>query len=286
MDVIQSSASGFPALVEAVHSGNVSEHDLNDAVARVPLAKFRAGLFENSYVDEDRAASEVGNPKRAALVRQVADEAIVLLKNDGNMLPLSPARIKTLAVIGPNANKVRTGSYAGVPTSYVTVLQGIRQRVGPQTKVVYAEGCRISEPDAAPNSNGYLPYHAPTEAAERELINEAILTAQSADVVVLALGGNEAVSRESTGKSIVGDSDTIELPGRQNELVRKIANLGKPMVAVLLNGKAYAIEDLASSVPAILEGWYLGQETGNAVANVLFGDVNPSGHLPVTIDEM
>jgi beta-glucosidase len=113
-------------------------------------------------------------------------------------------------------------------------------------------------------------------------------TARSADIIVLALGGNEAVSRESIGnigmpKPSYGDSDTLELPGRQNELVHEIAKLGKPMVAVLLNGKAYAIEQLASEVPAILEGWYLGQETGNAIAGVMFGDVNPSGHLPVTI---
>jgi beta-glucosidase len=105
---------------------------------------------------------------------------------------------------------------------------------------------------------------------------------------VLALGGNEVVSRESIGniglgKPSYGDSDSLELPGRQNELVHEIAKLGKPMVAVLLNGKAYSIEPLTAEVPAIVEGWYLGQETGNAIADVLFGDVNPSGHLPVTI---
>jgi len=102
-------------------------------------------------------------------------------------------------------------------------------------------------------------------------------------VVVLALGGNEAISREATGDPVFGDSDTLELPGRQNELVAKIAALGKPMVAVLLNGKAYSIGQITEMVPAIIEGWYLGQETGNAVADVLFGDVNPSGHLPVSI---
>jgi len=131
-------------------------------------------------------------------------------------------------------------------------------------------------------------YKAPTAEGDQKLLNEAIETATTADVVVLALGGNEIVSRESLGMAgpgmtMLGDSDTLELPGRQNDLIREIAKLGKPVVAVLLNGKAYAIENLASSVPGIVEGWYLGQETGNAIAGVLFGDVNPSGHLSVTI---
>ncbi len=151
------------------------------------------------------------------------------------------------------------------------------------TKVVYAESCRISEPDSAPNSNGYLPYQATDEATDGRLMTEAVETAKSADVIVIVLGGNEAVSRESTGDPLFGDSDTLELPGRQNELVQRISTLGKPMIAVLLNGKAYSIEQLTTKIPAIIEGWYLGQETGNAIAGVLFGDVNPSGHLPVTI---
>jgi beta-glucosidase len=116
-----------------------------------------------------------------------------------------------------------------------------------------------------------------------KLMDEAVATAKSADVIVMVLGGNEAVSRESTGDPLFGDSDTLELPGRQNELVQRISKLGKPIVAVLLNGKAYSIDQLTRSVPAVVEGWYLGQETGNAIADVLFGDVNPSGHLPVTI---
>jgi beta-glucosidase len=283
VDMELPSPSAFPSLVSAVQAGKISEQNVNDAVARVLAAKFRAGLFEHPYVDEDRAAREVGNKERAGLARRVADESIVLLKNEGNLLPLDASKIKTLAVIGPNANKVRTGGYAGLPPYFVTILDGIRNRAGARMKVTYAEGCRISEPDSAPNSNGYLPYKAPDEAADRKLMDRAEEAAKSADVVVFALGGNEAVSRESTDKSLVGDSDTLELPGRQNELVERIAKLGKPMVAVLLNGRPYSIEQLSKQVSAILEGWYLGQETGNAIAGVLFGDVNPSGHLPVSI---
>jgi beta-glucosidase-like glycosyl hydrolase len=281
--------SGYTGLAAAVKAGKVTAKDLDAAVARVLTIKFRAGLFDHPLTDPDKAAEVVGNRKHGELARKVADEAIILLQNKGNVLPLDAAKIKTLAVIGPNANKKRQGTYSGIPPYFVTVLDGIRQRVGSSAKVVYAEGCRISEPDAAPNFNIFMPYQAPKEEADRKLIKEAVDVASSADVVVLVLGGNEVVSRESIGQMIpgsppaYGDSDTLELPGRQNELVREVAKLGKPMVAVLLNGKAYSIEQLAAQVPGILEGWYLGQETGNAVADVLFGDVNPSGHLPVTI---
>jgi beta-glucosidase len=281
-------ASGFPALIKAVQAGELSEADLDEAVARVLSAKFRAGLFEHPYVDEDRAMKEVGNKEHIKMAREVADEAIVLLKNKNNVLPLDPGKIKTLAVIGPNGTKERLGGYSGLPPYYVSIVEGLQRRVGPNTKVVFAEGCKISEPDAAPNLNSFSPYETPKNEADQKLMEEAIETARSADVIVLALGGNESVSRESIGdigmgKPMLGDSDTLELPGRQNGLVHEIAKLGKPTVAVLLNGKAYAIEQLASEVSAILEGWYLGQENGNAVADVIFGDVNPSGHLPVTI---
>jgi beta-glucosidase len=283
VDMELPSRIGFPAIVDAVKTGVIPETDLDEAVGRVLSAKFRAGLFEHPYVDEDRAAEEVGNKEHAQLARQVADESIVLLQNKGDALPLDPAKITTLAVIGPNGKKERLGGYSAIPTYYVSLVDGIHKRVGPGTKVVYAEGCRISEPDTAPNLNMLAAYKAPSPETDQKLMMEALETAKSADVIVFALGGNEVVSRESMGAPTFGDSDTLELPGLQNELVRQIAKLGKPMIAVLLNGKAYAIGDLARQVPAIVEGWYPGQETGNAIAGVLFGDVNPSGRLPVTI---
>jgi len=289
VDMELPSPSGYTDLAAAVRAGKVSAQDLDAAVGRVLTAKFRAGLFEHPYADPERAAEVVGSKQHGEFARKVADEAIVLLKNKDNALPLDPAKIKTLAVIGPNASKRRLGTYSSTPPYYVTALDGIRNRVGNGVKVVYAEGCRISEPDSAPNLNAIFAYKAPSEETDRKLIKEAVDTANSADAVVLVLGGNETVSRESIGDMgpkmapSYGDSDTLELPGRQNELVGEIVKLGKPVVAVLLNGRAYSIEKLTQQVPAIVEGWYLGQETGNAVADVLFGDVNPSGHLPVTI---
>ncbi len=280
--------SGYADLAASVKTGKVSMKDLDEAVARVLTTKFRLGLFEHPLLDPDKAAAIVGSKDHIQLARKVADEAIVLLQNKNSALPLDAAKIKTLAVIGPNGNKRRLGTYSSTPPYYVTVLDGIRQRVGAGTKVVYAEGCRISEPDASPSFNAILPYQAPKEEADQRLMKEALDVAGSADVIVLALGGNETVSRESIGQMMpgsapsYGDSDSLELPGRQNELVSELARLGKPMIAVLLNGKTYSIGKLAEQTSGILEGWYLGQETGNAIAGVLFGDVNPSGHLPVS----
>ncbi len=179
------------------------------------------------------------------------------------------------------------GTYSARPSYFATVLDGIRTRVGDAVVVTHAEGVRISEPDE-PSGNTIAAYQAPSPETDAELIEEAVATARGADTVVLVLGGNEALSREAFGSlmgpdPVYGDTDDLELPGRQNELVRQITELGKPTVAVLLNGRPYSIQQLSESVPAILEGWYLGQETGNAIAGILFGDVNPSGRLPVTI---
>ena len=288
LDLETPNGAGFPALVQAVRDGKVSRDDLDAAVSRVLTLKFRAGLFEHPYADVRKTAAVLGDKTHAALARKAADEAIVLLKNQDKLLPLDPARIKSLAVIGPNADKERLGGYSGTPAYYVTVLDGIRQRLGAKVDVSYAEGVRISEPDKDPAMNKMLPYKAPSAEKDAALIAQAVETARKADVVVLVLGGNETVTREAFalgvgGKPSLGDTDDLELPGRQNELVREVMKLGKPTVAVLLNGRPLSAVELSSSVPAILEGWYLGQETGHAVADVLFGDVNPSGRLAVTI---
>ena len=280
---------GFPALAPAVRAGTLPVADLDAAVTRMLRIKFQAGLFEHPYSDEASVAAVVGTPQHAALSRKVADESILLLKNDRNLLPLNPATMGTLAVIGPNADKQRIGGYSGAANHFATVLEGVRSRAGSATRVVYAEGCRLTEPDLSPQLNQIAPYQAPSAAHDAELIAAAVAVAKSADTILLVLGGNEVLSRESFGDSngglppSLGDSDSLDLPGRQLELVRQIAALGKPTIAVLINCKAYSIGELSARVPAVVEAWYPGQETGNAVAGILFGDVNPSGHLPVTI---
>ncbi|HEX7953698.1 MAG TPA: glycoside hydrolase family 3 N-terminal domain-containing protein [Burkholderiales bacterium] len=282
-------ATSYPGLIDAVREGRVPQSYINDAVRRVLTLKFRLGLFERPLIDPMKAAAVIGARTNIPLARRVADESMVLLKNDGGLLPLNLAKIRSIAVIGPNADKVRLGTYSGLPPYFITVRQGIEKRVSTGTVVRYAEGVRISEPDQSALLNTILPYQAPSAEKDAELIAQAVEVARKADVVVLALGGNEAVSRESFGQEFgagakhLGDSDTLDLPGRQGDLIRAVQALGKPTVAVLLNGRPYAIEELSKSVPAIIEGWYLGQETGNAVAGAIFGDVNPSGKLPVTI---
>ncbi len=288
LDVETPNGVGFPGLVDAVRAGKVSKQDLDLAVARVLALKFRAGLFEHPLADTDQTAAITAADANTPLARQAAAEAIVLLKNDGKLLPLDPAKIQSLAVIGPNADKVRLGGYSGSPPYFVTALDGIRKRLGAGVAVSYTEGVRISEPDTDPASNKLAPYAAPSAEKDAALIAEAVETAKKADVVVLVLGGNETVTREAFAgfagsKPSLGDTDELELPGRQNALVREIMKLGKPTIAVLLNGRPYSIVELSGSVPAILEGWYLGQESGNAIAGALFGDLNPSGKLPVTI---
>ncbi len=280
----------YPTLVESVRAGRVPQSEVDGSVARVLRMKFLAGIFDQPYEDPENAARVVGSEAHGQLARQAADEAIVLLKNEGNLLPLNPVGIRTLAVIGPNADKKRLGTYSGEPPYFVTVLDGIRKRLGDKVQVVYAEGCRITDPDNNdPVRNFMQPESRPDPAGEEKRIAEALVVAQKADTVVLVLGGNEVVSRESIGRmipgvpAILGDTDTLQLPGFQDELAAKILKLGKPVAVVLLNGRPYSIERLAATVPAIVEGWYLGQETGSAVAGVLFGDVNPAGRLPVTI---
>ncbi len=172
------------------------------------------------------------------------------------------------------------GGYSDDPGYFVTVLDGIRERVGARVKVLHAEGCRITEPGGSWYKDEVkLP--DPEEDARR--VAQAVETARNADAVVLVLGGNEEVSREAWSATHLGDMDTLDLVGRQNELAQKISALGKPVVVVLLGGRPYSIPWIAGNIPAILNGWYLGQETGHAVAQVLFGDYNPAGRLPVTI---
>ena len=270
----------YGRLAELVRAGRISMETLDRAVARILRAKFLAGLFDDPYTDPDLAEKVTNSPAHRELARRAAREAIVLLKNEGGVLPLDASKLKTLAVIGPNADKVLLGGYSDDPGYFVTVLDGIRAKLGQRVKVVHSEGCRITEPGGSWYKDEV---RLPDPAEDAKRVAQAVETARGADAVVLVLGGNEEVSREAWSPAHLGDMDTLELPGRQNELAQKIVALGKPVAVVLLNGRPYSISWIAEHVPAIVEGWYLGQETGHAVADVLFGDYNPAGRLPVTI---
>jgi beta-glucosidase len=266
-------------LTELVQDGTFAESELDALVAPMLRWKFEMGLFDDPYVDPENAERTVGSDANRALALQAARETITLLKNDGPVLPLSLDRVKTVAVIGPNAHRSLLGGYSGRPKHDVTVFEGIRMRVAERANVVYSEGCKITKPGAWSDDDVF-----PSDADEdRRQIAEAVEVAKRADIIVLAIGGNEQTSREAWNRRHMGDRTSLELIGRQNELVDAIAALGKPMVALLFNGRPLAISHLAERAQAIVECWYLGQETGTAVAEVLFGDTTPGGKLPITI---
>jgi beta-glucosidase len=266
-------------LVELVKKGVLKEPQLDDLVAPMLFWKFEMGLFDDPYVDPEDADRVVGCEEHSSLALTAAHEAITLLKNQNNIAPLDLNSIKTIAVIGPNADRVLLGGYSGVPKQNVTVLEGIKEKVGKNAKVLYSEGCKItiggswSQDEVVPSD--------PVE--DRKQIAEAVRVAKKADVIVLAIGGNEQTSREAWMLNHMGDRTSLDLIGRQEELVKAMVALGKPVIVFLFNGRPLSINYVAENVPVIYECWYLGQENGHAVADVLFGDYNPGGKLPISV---
>ena len=267
----------LPALVR---SGQVPEALINESAARVLRAKFELGLFDHPYVDPKRAETVSNTPANQQLALQVAHEAITLLKNQNNLLPLDVSKTKRIAVIGPNASDVHLGGYSGDPGRGVSVLQGIKDKVGSKAEVVYAEGCRITESKPDWNADKVVPADPDLD---KKRIAEAVAVIQKADVGVVVVGENEQTVREAWAENHLGDRDDLNLLGRQDELVKQLLATGKPVVVVLLHGRPNSINFIAGNAPAILDGWYLGQEGGTALADVLFGDYNPAGRLPITV---
>ena len=269
----------FPNLLQLAKDGQVSEATINQAVARNLRAKFLLGLFENPYVDVERAARVTNSSEHRALAAEAARRSITLLKNANNLLPLNRNSLKSIAVIGPNAAQVHLGGYSDNPGRGVSVLQGIKDKLGNSVKVVYAEGCKITK-----EGGDWFADTAQLNdpADDQRLIAEAVAVAKTADVALLVLGGNEDTNKEGWADNHLGDRDSLELVGRQNDLVKAILETGKPTVVLLINSGPLSVNYIAENVPAILEGFYLGQETGVGVADVLFGDYNPSGKLTIS----
>lgn len=269
----------YTNLVALVDEGTLEESTLDELVSPLLAHKFRMGLFENPYVDADEAERIVGCRAHRDLALEAALKVITLLKNDGDVAPLNPAKLKKIAVIGPNADRELLGGYSGKPKHRSTVLEGIRERVGAGVEVVYHEGCKITiggswwQDEVTPND----------PVADRRTIAEAARLAADADVVVLAVGGNEQTSREAWMGNHLGDRTSLDMVGLQDELIDAIAATGKPIAAFVFNGRPLSINNLAAKAAAVFECWYLGQEIGRAVAAVLFGDANPGGKLPMTI---
>jgi beta-glucosidase len=267
---------GWTALKADVDTGKVKMAEVDHAVARVLRAKFLLGLFEHPYVDANLQGEL---PTDRALARKAADETMVLLKNDRDTLPLDPARLKSIAVIGPNAAVTRLGGYSGTPERSVSVVDGLRARLGNKVTVTTAPGCGLTK-----GNRGWADDVVEMSDANEDarLTAEAAKVAKAADVVLLVLGQNEQLSREGWADNHQGDRSSLDLPGRQMELARAVLAAGKPTILLLIHGSPLTIPELAQRVPAILDGFYLGEETGTAVADVLFGDVSPAGRLPVS----
>jgi beta-glucosidase len=276
------SGGAYATLTQLVRDGRVSEERINESVRRLLALKFRAGLFENPYADATQAVALTNNADARALALKAAQRTIILLKNDG-MLPLrlpQPGSAKpVIAVIGPNAAVARLGGYYGQPPVTVSILEGIRAKVGARAQVVFAEGVKITANDDWWADAVQLA----DPAANRRLIEEAVAVARKADQIILAIGDTEQTSREGWAKTHLGDRDSLDLVGEQQALFDALHALGKPIAVVLINGRPASTVEIADKADALLEGWYVGEQGGNAVADVLFGDVNPGGKLPVTI---
>jgi beta-glucosidase len=279
------SGTGYGSnLLKAVQQGLVEPAVLDTAVARVLRMKFNLGLFDHPYVDEKLVAQKVATAQNKTVARQVARESIVLLKNDQHILPLSKS-LKRIAVIGPNADNTynQLGDYTAPQAEgkVQTLLTGIRAAVGNSTKVDYVKGCAIRDTS---NSD----------------IAAAVAAAKQADAVVLVLGGSSArdfkTSYQATGAANVDpntvsdmesgegfDRVSLDMMGDQIKLLKAIQATGKPVVLVTIMGRPLNLNWAAEHVPAIVNAWYPGQEGGLAIADVLFGDYNPAGRLPISV---
>jgi beta-glucosidase len=272
--------AAYPSLVQQVREGKVAQSSVDRAVEHILRAKFLLGLFDDPYVDPDYAEKITNSPEHQQLALKAAHEAVILLKNENHLLPLDAAKYKHIVVIGPNAADVHLGGYSDKPGRGVSILEGIKNKVGASSEVLYAEGCKITEsvPDWDADK---VVLGDPALNAKR--IQEAVKTAAKADLIILALGGNESTSREAYAVNHPGDRDDLDLLGSQDDLVKAMLATGKPVVVFLLHGRPNSINYIAEHVPAVLDGWYLGQEGGTAVADVLFGSYNPGGKLPITV---
>jgi len=254
-------------LVENVQEGRVPMELVDRALRRVLEQKFRLGLFEHPYVDPDQAVKIVHSKEHQNLALQAAREGMVLLKNDHNLLPLRKT-LKSIAIIGPNAdmatNQLGDYSPAKVLQNVVTVLEGIKGKVSPSTRVAYVKGCEVF-------------------GADKGGFQKAVDAARSAEVAVVVVGENTRYSDNGGSDGEGRDIATLDLTGLQEDLVKAVVATRTPTVLVLINGRPLSIRWEAEQVPAILEAWNPGERGGDAVADVLFGDYNPSGRLAISI---
>jgi beta-glucosidase len=277
-------SNNYPYLPELINGGAINTAALDSSVARVLRLKFQMGLFENPFVDELNAQKISKLPASRDLALRAAHESIVLLKNEDNLLPLSREKYRKIAVMGPFSNQVFTGGYSGQPYQKTSLYDGIKNKVGDHCQVVWTQGCKLTTNATDISQNNWVSDEIEFASHEENLkyIAEAVDCAARSDIVIVAVGENEQLCREAWSFSHLGDAVTLDLLGDQEELVKAVMAAGKPVVVCLTNGRPLSINYIAGHASAIIEGWYLGQECGTALADVLFGDVNPSGKLTIS----
>ena len=278
VDLEAPSSYAYPELKKLVEDGKLDEKVIDEAVGNILRVKFIAGLFDKPQLSPERIEENVHLPGHIALAREISAESVILLKNDNNLLPLNPEKINSIAVIGPNADQVQFGDYSITKNNDygVTILDGILKIAGDKMQINYARGCGITDLD----KTGF---------------DEAVDAAQKSDVVVLVIGGTSIIysgigwgNDQSDEYNTCGeghDRTTLCPPGVQPELIREIVKTGKPVVMVMVHGRPYSITWEKEHIPAILEAWYPGEEGGNAIADIIFGIVNPSGKLTVSVPQ-
>lgn len=267
----------YKNLLTAHEQGLVTEEMIDTAVTRLMETRMKLGLFDSpENVPFNEIPYEVNDSdEHKQFAIEVAKKSMVLLKNENNLLPLDRNKIKSIAVIGPNADSrvALIGNYFGTASRYTTVLEGIREAVSAETRVYYAEGCHLYRQS---HSGLSLP---------KDRFSEAISAAERADVVVMCMGLDSTIEGEEgdTGNEYAsGDKKHLDLPGLQQELLERIYEVGKPVVLVLLTGSALALTWAEEHIPAIVNAWYPGADGGKAIASLLFGEYSPAGRLPVT----
>ncbi|MBU0754455.1 MAG: glycoside hydrolase family 3 C-terminal domain-containing protein, partial [Planctomycetes bacterium] len=274
VDVDAPNAACFKHLPELVEQGVVPLKTLDDAVSRVLYVKFQLGLFENPFADPKEAAETVGCDAHKALALEAARQSMVLLKNEGDLLPLQKD-LGSIAVIGPNAAEARLGGYSVGGCKGISPLEGIRETVSRETRVEFAKGCDVAHiipPDREKRLHAMIsPPHG--EAVD---FSEAIRIASAADCVILCMGN----SRETEGEA--RDRSNLDLPGVQEALIREVCKVNDRVSVVLIGGSAVTMTSWIDEAEAVIEAWYPGQEGGRAVAETLFGEINPGGKLPLT----
>jgi beta-glucosidase len=279
VDIETPDNQAYGQLIELVKAGRISEDEINAVVHRILEMKFQSGLFENPYVDAKKADALTATPDAVALAHEAATKSVVLLKNNG-VLPLDAKKVGKLLVLGTHAKDTPIGGYSDVPRHVVSILEGVTaegKKAG--FEVAYSEGVRITEQRIW----GQDVINFTPDSVNDKLIADAVDAAKSADTILLVLGDNEQTSREAWADNHLGDRDSLDLMGRQNDLAAAIFALKKPTVVFLLNGRPLSVNLLNEKADALVEGWYMGQETGWAAADILFGRANPGGKLPVSI---